>query len=74
LSTKPVESSPQNLVIAYLLDRREQYDESSGIYHAIGELIDGIIEGEHETAHAHGDYDDLLADSSTWPWKYKKTK
>jgi len=59
----------QDIIVAYLVDRREQYDVSSGIYHAIGELIAGIQRGEHEAAHAHGEYDDILADRTVWPWR-----
>lgn len=58
-------------VLAYLLDRREQYPNDSGTYHAITELIDGLAREDHLVAYAHGEYDDLLSDLTRWPWVVK---
>jgi hypothetical protein len=62
-------STERDILVAYLVDRREQYTAASGIYCAIGELIVGIQRGDHDVAHAHGEYDDILADRTVWPWR-----
>lgn len=64
-------SEARDVALAYLLDRRAQYQESSGTYAAIEELISGIARADHEAAHAHGEYDDILADRTVWPWVRK---
>ena len=46
-------------VIAFLLDRAEQYDQSSGYRAFVAELVRGIARGEHHDAWNHGEYDDL---------------
>ena len=45
---------------AWLLDRSEQYEYESGIPGLICDLAKGIAEGEHLTAAAHGELDDLI--------------
>lgn len=45
--------------VAYLLDRAEQYDNSSGYRALFDELIDGIAKREHISNAETGEYDDL---------------
>lgn len=48
-------------VVAFILDRREQYQPSSGSYNALSDLADEIREGRDVDAYEHGELDDLLA-------------
>lgn len=47
-------------VMAWLLDRVAQYSKDSGYHAFVGELVDGIREGEVEAAFQHGELDDIL--------------
>jgi hypothetical protein len=45
--------------VAYLLDRAEQYSNSSGYRALFDELVGGIAEGEHAVSLREGEYDDM---------------
>ena len=62
----------RDVIIAYLVVRRERYPQSSGTYCAIEELIAGLARGDDEEAHKHGEFDDILCDRSRWPWTARK--
>jgi hypothetical protein len=47
-------------VVAWLLDRREQYPQSSGTYDAISQLAGTIARGDHAKSAEHGELDDLF--------------
>lgn len=46
-------------VIAYLLDRAEQYDNNSGYRALFDDLVQELAEGRHADCRAAGEYDDL---------------
>lgn len=48
------------VVVAFVRDRAEQYDQGSGICTALLKVAAAIGRGEHEEAHVHGELDDLL--------------
>lgn len=48
------------ITAAYVRDRAGQYDESSGIHHALLEVADAIAAGEHRDAYRHGELDDMM--------------
>jgi hypothetical protein len=45
--------------VAYLLDRAEQYTNSSGYRALFDELVGGIADGEHAVSLREGEYDDM---------------
>jgi chromosome segregation ATPase len=45
--------------VAYLLDRAEQYSNSSGYRALFDELVGDIAEGEHAVSLREGEYDDM---------------
>ena len=47
-------------VAAYIIDRGEQYDQSSGIASALPEVAFALLRGEHTKALAHGELDDII--------------
>ncbi len=48
------------MIAAFALDRAEQYDHGSGIYHAMTTLAHQFLDCEHIESHAHGELDDLI--------------
>jgi hypothetical protein len=46
---------------AYVLDRAEQYNNSSGVRAMLEEIAEGLRTGQHREAAAHGELDDLIA-------------
>jgi hypothetical protein len=50
---------PDWAVVAWVWDRREQIDPSSGTYEAISQLVAGLARGDHVEAWKHGELDDL---------------
>jgi len=54
------EHSHDAIVAAFIRDRAEQYDPSSGYHEALSRLAAKIACGEHRKAYAHGELDDLL--------------
>jgi hypothetical protein len=46
---------------AWLFDRAEQYEDSSGIRSAFDELMQRVRDGEPFAAYDHGELDDILA-------------
>ena len=49
----------QRATIAFLLDRSEQYDNSSGYRALFDELVEGIAEWRHVQCADAGEYDDM---------------
>lgn len=56
---KAAQRRERESTIAFLLDRAEQYDNSSGHRALFDELVQGIAEGRHVQCCAAGEYDDL---------------
>lgn len=50
----------RDAIVAFVKDRAGQYKASSGSYCALEELAALLSAGEHRTALAHGELDDLL--------------
>lgn len=48
------------IVAAYILDRAEQYDASSGYVTAFADLAKAIQTGEARASYEHGELDDIL--------------
>lgn len=55
-----VEMSASEAAAAYVFDRAEQYDPSSGIHDALCTVAANLARGEHMAARDHGELDDLL--------------
>ncbi len=51
--------SQTRIVMAYLLDRAEQYRPDSGYQTFIGDLVGALADGEHIAAYRAGELDDL---------------
>jgi len=55
-----VEQMQRRVVAAWLIDRSSQYEESHPCRAFVDELVRGIIDGEPERAHEHGELDDIM--------------
>jgi hypothetical protein len=53
------QNEERNAAIAFILDRMEQLDPSSGYQAFTTELVKGLAEGRHIERARAGDYDDL---------------
>jgi len=51
--------SERRALMAYLIDRQEQYEPSHHMQARIGEWLGEIAEGQHVASWEHGEYDDL---------------
>ena len=66
---------PEWAVAAFLIDRTEQYDQGSGIYAAICERVDEVMDGKLSDDYAAGELDDLrgrVESSSRWRLRSRK--
>lgn len=52
-------SIERRAIIAYLIDRQEQFEPSHYMQARVGEWLREIANGEHVDAWHHGEYDDL---------------
>lgn len=60
-STHPVsDPTSREIVLAWLLDRREQYEPSSGTFSAFDELIHEFSEGDDIERYSRAELDDLI--------------
>ena len=47
------------IIMAYLLDRVEQFQSGSGYYAFVGDLVGALADGEHLASWRAGELDDL---------------